>query len=33
MFEELKQAAQEIAAYGAADAAVAHLDDFLIRGD
>ena len=33
MFEQLKQAAQEIAAHGATNATVAHLDDFLVRGD
>ena len=33
VFEELKQAAQEIAAHGATDAAVAHLDDFLVGRD
>src|SRR5712692_9641362 len=30
VFEELKQAAEQVAAHGAADAAVAHFNDFLI---
>ena len=30
VFEETKQTAQQVAAHGAADAAVAHLDDFLV---
>ena len=33
VFEQLKQAAQEIAAHGAANTTVAHLHDFLVRGD
>ena len=33
VFEQLKQAAQQIAANAAADAAVAHLDHFLVRRD
>jgi hypothetical protein len=33
VFEQLKEAAQEIASDRATDAAVAHFDDFLIRGN
>ena len=33
VLEQLEQAAQQVAAHGAADTAVAHLDDFLIRGN
>src|ERR1043166_8358115 len=33
VFQELKQATQKIPPYGAANAAIAHLDDFLIGGD
>src|SRR5918992_5586162 len=33
MLQELKQAAQQIAAHSAADASVAQFDDFLIGGD
>ena len=33
VFEKLKQAPQKVAAYGAADAAVAHLNDLLLRRD